>query len=475
MAITWASFHHGPWYDEFYTQYVTRNSIGWGEALRGSWLADNHPPLYYALARATDGLGGIETHRLLNLGIAAAALVAGMAVVREVPGLRMAAALLALLLAANSWTMLSAAELRSYFLSLCAGAVLALSLAAIWISGEAGSPARRAATAMVTLLAFNTHIITTVIAGAFYAPFVLLALARRDWRRLRALLPPALASGGLFLAVTAIQYPHWRANTQVFWIAAGFEQARWSIEYALLRTLEANPAITLGALVGGALFLRDILHAKAFSPQATVLAQLTVGAMLAIAILVGLHLLHPMLIEKYLTAMVGAVSFGLALACARLVAVLGRRAATAALALAFLVTTFALGQNVALVTARNSWFGTGELIARQVARCPGTVIHTDDFWNSDVMAMSPDDNRAVTPWAYRYVASEFGFRIEPQGSHRLGGSCPTLFWAEHDTRRRFDETTILARLRATGFDLEHIYLTRVGDGWVASDRPLVTG
>jgi hypothetical protein len=70
------------------------------------------------------------------------------------------------------------------------------------------------------------------------------------------------------------------------------------------------------------------------------------------------------------------------------------------------------------------------------------------------------------------VAREFGFAIEPAASLRLGVGCPTLFWAEHDARHAFDEAPIIAHLRARGFALASVHVQRIGDGWVASDRPL---
>jgi hypothetical protein len=264
VAVTWAALERGPWYDEFYTKYVTRLGPPWSQALRTSWLAD-HPPFFYMLMRATAWLGPIEVHRLVNLAVAAVTAAGGWLIVRREPRLHAPAAAMVLLLAANPWTLLSATELRSYFISLCAGALLSLALA---ISG------------------------------------------------------------------------------------------------------------------------------------------------------------------------------------------------------------LALADNARQAAARNNWLGTGRLIARTVAGCPGTAVHTDAYWNADLMAMTPPDNRHVAPWAYERVSRRLGFDIEPASSRRLSQTCPNLFWAEHDTTRRFDEADILQHIRESGFAIDAITLYRVGDGWVASDRPL---
>ncbi|TCM19492.1 hypothetical protein EDF56_103129 [Novosphingobium sp. PhB165] len=471
MGIAWACLHRGPWYDEFYTQYVTRPGPGWGEALRTSWLADNHPPLYYALARATAWMGSIQTHRLLNLAIGVACLLAGVAVVRDVPRLLPASAVLLLLLAGNEWTVLSASELRSYFLSLGAGTVLALSLSALSLTCEGGSRARRLIYFASVLVAFNTHIVTTLIAGALIAPFIAAAVLRRDWTLARAVAVPALAAGGVFIAISLIQLPYWQANTRAFWIPAGFGEARWSIEYALLRSLEANPLVLLGALAGVLLMGRDLIRNRTACTEVRTLALLATGVMAGLGMLVVVHLLHPMLIEKYLTAMVGAVSVGIALACGRLLRALGPKTTAVFLGFALLVSACGLVQNVGKVEARYSWYGTGGFIAREVHLCPGTVIHTDRFWNADVLSLPPADNLSVAPWAYREVAGHFGFAIEPETSRKRAQACPTLFWAEHDSRHRLSDAAILVHLRQSGFAVDAIEVHRIGDGWVAVSQP----
>ena len=66
-AMSWAMRLRGPWYDEFYTLYVTRPDIPLSHAF-DRWLADNHPPLFYALVRATAKLGStVEERRVVNL------------------------------------------------------------------------------------------------------------------------------------------------------------------------------------------------------------------------------------------------------------------------------------------------------------------------------------------------------------------------------------------------------------------------
>jgi hypothetical protein len=247
--------------------------------------------------------------------------------------------------------------------------------------------------------------------------------------------------------------------------------ARWSMEWALLRTLEANPVVLVGALAGAVLLVRDVFVQRKRSPEAGALALLVVGTVLAAIGLVGLHLLRPILIEKYLMAIVAAVSVGLALAAGRLLEALSPRARIAALAAALGAAVLALAHNVPLAAERVSWLSTGHAIAEEVARCPGTVVHTDPYWNDEVMAMLPRDNAQVVPFAYRYVADSFGFRLAPPGSRAVAAACPTVFWGEHDSKGRFDAAAVGNRLREQGFGVEGMDFRRIGDGWIAVVPP----
>ena len=470
-ALAWTALHRGPWYDEFYTQYVTRPDLPWGQALTGSWLADNHPPLFYILMRATAWLGGIETHRLANLAVGAATVTGGWIAIRREPRLHAAGAVLVLLIAANPWTLHAGSELRSYFLSLCLGSLLGLCLAAIWLNPSAGR-GREAVYALAVLTAFNVHIVTTLLCGALITPFVGLALLRRDRQRLRALLPAPIAAGVVFLSVTWFQLPHWEQNTRVFWLPSGFDAARWAITAATERALLANPLVLIGGAAGAALLLRDSLRARRASGEAEVALMIAAGTMLGFVLLAGIQIIRPIVLEKYLTAAVGALCMLMAIGCGRLLTALSRRAEAALLVAAFAASCLALYGNAREAAARTSWLGSGRAVADVTARCPDARVHTAPFWNADVMAMPPADNRRVPAWAYRQVAERLGFRIEAARSRALSRMCPNLFWGEHDGARRFDAATVLRHLRESGFAVDAITLYRIGDGWIASDRPL---
>jgi hypothetical protein len=472
-AAVWACAARGPWYDEFYSLYVGLPRWSWGEALRQHWLVDNHPPLFYALVRAASFLGdSVEARRLLNPIVLALAAVGWAAVLRAHRDLLPVSAGVVLIIAAQPSTLLAASELRSYFLSLAACTVLVLALVAEWQASDGGAERPRRLLWVAAILACNIHIVTTIVALAMFVPFLALSLWRGERRLLYALGGPAVAGGAIFAAVTAVQLPLWLGNTRAFWIPAGFDTARWTLQHMVERALLANPAMLLIAAGGLALLLVQVRRDKRVPRTLETLLLLGAGAALAAAVLTALHLMRPLLIEKYLIGLVPVLAAILALAAAEAFARLERRQVWAwAVALAFALG--ALVANARQAAAMYSWNDGGAVVGLIVAACPETAVHIDPpFANAYTMSLSPADNLAVMPFAYRLTAARNGFAIEPASSRRTPERCPTLFWGEHDTTRRITAERLLARVQARGFAVTRLELRRIHHGWIASDRPL---
>ncbi|MFC3173226.1 hypothetical protein ACFOD9_03055 [Novosphingobium bradum] len=470
-ALAWAMAARGPWYDEFFTLYVTSRPETFTEALGRHWLADNHPPLFYALADLADLAGwlgpAVEQRRLVNALIGLAALGGGWAVTRGArTEFRLLAAFYLAALVAQPTVLVHGAELRSYFLSLAACAVLVLALVRFYAEPRPG--ASRLALWLAMVVAFNTHIATSLIAGALVAAFLAVALARRRGDFVRAVLPPALVGGALFVAVTAVQWPHWEANTRAFWIAPGLFAARWGIEVFVLAALRANLIVLAGGALGLGLLGWRALR-REISPRADCVLALVLGTGFALAMIVAIHLvLRPFVVDRYLVGLVPALAMVLALGVAALA---GRwpRLGLALLLAATAASLLALWANARETAARPSWNGTAALIAAEIRRCPATVVHHDAMWNEPVAALAPAENRQVLPFAYALMAARHGFMLEPAASRRVAKGCPTLFWTEHGQAP--GEAALLARLKATGYPLGAVAIRRVGDGWVGVARP----
>ena len=471
-ALLFSMAKRGPWYDEFYTYYVTGPGFGLHEALFGHWLTDNHPPLFYMLVRAARALwGSIEALRLVNAVIGVVAFGCAVAAVRGDRRIAPLAISFFLVLASQRAAILYGAELRSYFLSLCSVSVLVLALTAAYLDQHPGGRWRRVALAGSILLSFNNHIVTTLISGAILLPFVVSFAVQRNVGALKATLIPAAISGVIFLSVTAIQFPLWETNTRSFWIPAGFNAGRLAVQIAALRALEANVVILVLGMLGIGIALVRSIRRRRRNPEVEAAVLLGFGGLLAAGVVLGIQCWRPFLVEKYLIGLIPVLGMILSLGMAEMLQYSGKRLGSLLVLLAAAASLVAINGNRLETAGKNSWVGTASVIGGQVADCRDTAVHIDPYWNADLIAIPPRDNEAAVGMAYQVMAKRFGFAIEPAASRRLSSRCPTLFWAEHDTRRHFTAAEILAHLRDNGYPVSRILVFRVGDGWVASASP----
>lgn len=477
VALLWALLFcigtRGPWYDEFYTWYVTGPQFTVREAFAHHWLADNHPPLFYMLVRAARAVPGeIEDLRLVNAAIGMIAFVSAGFALRGDRRTAAFAAIMFLFIASQRATLLYGAELRSYFLSLCATGLLVTGLTALYRNGRTGSRFARIILAAAIVLAFNIHIVTTLVSGLVIAPFLATFLLQRNFAAFRAVFYPAIVSGVLFLGVTALQLPLWEANTRTFWITPGFTAGWLTIRITAQRVIEANPVIAILGTIGLVTLLVRWLHRRERNRDLEAAVLLGIGGLLAVASLLAIHCWRPFVIEKYLTCLIPVLGMATAIGMEKVLRQLSANIAALQLLLAAAVSLYAM--NVARVetaTAR-SWEGTAAAIGGIVAQCPDTAVHVDPRWNDEVVRTPPADNAPAVAAAYRFMAQRHDFTLEPATSRRVSARCPTVFWAEHDTRRLYDAPMILTHERAKGFAISEVSQTRIGDGWMAISSPI---
>jgi hypothetical protein len=469
-AMAYAMLTRQPWYDEFYTMYVTQPKFSWHDAFANHWLTDNHPPWYYALVRAVGGLGNsIEAHRFVNLLIAM--VTVGGASLALGARHRLLAIAFLLYLSGLGAVFPFVAELRSYFLSLCSVSLLLLVLVVIRL--EEGPPTRRHIIlfSAATLVAFNVHIVTSIIAGAVVLPFIADALWQRDYLRFKALCIPALVAGMLFVGTVAVQFPLWIANTQSFWIPAGSGQALGAIVLVAQYAVAGNAIVVLAGLVGTGLLLRA-LRARSASPYLKSVFLIAAGMALACCLILAIQSWRPFVIPKYMIGLFPCIGMICAIGYHALASTLSRLTGAALLLAAALITLLNLGQNAKGIAGQTSWDETAKIIAQQVARCPGTIVHIDPHWNRVLAALQPSDNARVVDYAYQQTAQRNHFRIEPLSSHRISGDCPTIFWGVNAGMPQPNIAEITAHTLSRGFSVDRLDFYQFGSGWLATTRPI---
>lgn len=462
IAMLVAILHRSPWYDEYYTLYVTRPGLSLRDAWP-MWMADNHPPLFYALSWLGNVLGAqAEPRRLLNLAIALGTCAALAVLAARRPAMRDTLFAYATGLAASAPLIDRAAELRSNFLALCAGAVAVAALVAL------ARPCRLSLRGALALggalaLAWSVHLAATVIVGALAVAFLGRLVLIGDGIAVRRYLGTAILAALPLAVCLAIQASTIAANTSTFWIPGGLSAARWAIEGQVLAALTANPVLTLAGSAGLVLLAIRDLRARRLSVESGIVATLAAGLALALAMLVAIHLQRPFVIDRYLVTLHPIVAMILALGTAAFARsmVRGRGLLDLCLVAAALP---ALASNVARTTARPGWDGTAQRIAEIKAKCPQTRVIADLRWNAQVMALPPVQNRAVVPWAYAQVAARHGFALATSSTGRT--PCPTIYWAEHVAGQQPTPAQIAV---STGF--RDGTLERIGDGWIYVARP----
>ncbi|MBC2667383.1 hypothetical protein H7F51_17835 [Novosphingobium flavum] len=465
-----AALGRSAWYDEYYTFYVSRPAQPFG-AFWASAMRDNHPPLYYLLARAATWLGEtIPPRRLVNLAFAALAALALWRIGRRRPALKPVLFAYAVGLAGASPVIVRMAELRSNFLAYALGAVTVAALAAFAVPHERMSRRATVALAATLALSFTVHLAATVILAAVAASFGLRLILARDWPGTARLALVGLVAALPFALCMAAQFGTISGNTRSFWIPGGFTVARWTIEMELIAGVKANPVLTVAGLAGLVLTGWRDLASRRLSPGLSLALTLGAGLALAIAALVAIHLERPFVIARYLICLHPVVLMILALGVATLAESLGRlvhAALDCALVIAALVS---LQGQLQRTLALPGWDTSAAAIDSDVRACPATAVHAALDWNRAVLDLPPAENRAVVPFAYDFVAARHGFALEPPASRRMASGCPTLFWAEHVPGSLPDTATIAARLRQLGYPVSHGELARQGDGWIFTAR-----
>ncbi|MET4898254.1 hypothetical protein RN629_14000 [Sphingomonadaceae bacterium jetA1] len=469
-AMVCAMRFRGPWYDEFYTLYVTRPGIPLSLSIH-HWLADNHPPLFYALVRATAWLGdAVEARRAVNLMLFSGAGVQIAWRLRPAP-LRRIGWVYAIAIA-GAWPAIQrAAELRSNYLAFASAAVAVAALVAFDQYRARRPRLAWAMMALALLVAFNVHLAASIMMGGVVGAAILRRLLARDRRAAASLISAAMLAALPMLGHLALSFTRIEANTRQFWIQGGVNSARWAIETEVFHNLTGNIPVTLAAMIGTVLLARAAWRGRRLPPEADMALTLLLGWAMGCALLVALHLWRPFIIDRYLVALHPPLAMVLALGAT---ALLDRLRGRVALLLYLAMTVAALAtirDQFARTIILPSWYDTGRAIATIRGRCPATRVQVDLAGNRAVLDSPPADNARVMPFAYAMVARRMGFPLASPADHSMDRHCPTLFWTEHVAGESVTADGLAAPLRAAGFPIGPVRLLRLGDGHVLMAWP----
>ncbi len=414
------------WYDEVWTFFVSQHDVPLWQIVRERWLTDIHPPLFYAISWMAKPLTGdsIIAARAINVAALLGAVGSIAMMARRIPGVSGFAATYGLAMAGSHHFVAQMIEHRSYFLSLSASAVLSTGLYAVTRLGRDYVRNDRWLLAMIgiaAVIALNLHYLATVAAavvgGCFIISFAM--SGHRGWA-VRLALAYGLAGAlvcGWFLGqryfVTQVAAHFWADTTPY--------QAALTFYWFARMMIEANPALSLLALVGLAGFGMLDQAERRFAWTACA------GLVFAALAFLLINAAVPSLQARYLASLQPP-------ALAVIAALAAPRVASSRFWLILGFAGFLVGLGL---TAKSPVYGLGWTTAARAARavqqgCPDAAVHARPYWK-----MNPDVNMglALEPRVTRYgeelVASQVGLRLEPEGSRRVSAQCPTVVMAVH--------------------------------------------
>lgn len=457
----------GPWLDEFWTLELSDARKDLTALIREGWMRDAHPPVFNAWATLLGSLGitSIPAGRLVsNLLAAGLMILAAIRLSRRTPGQAGFAASLLLLTLSLPQAMESFADYRSYFWQMTAIGTLAL-VARHIAATKADLDWRRdlglAAIAMLaTAASIAVHYVGALFGGLLAGAIAVCAFAR-GLRRWTALVLATTALSGLFvLGSVAAQAPSWADEFDHSWIDLPGLAALGVLGSLVIAPLWLNPVPLAGLWPGRGQGIRD-------PSQTWFVAMIGVVLIVGVAIMLAVHAVKPIVVDRYLFAVPVLVSALLAVPAARIARDRWLFGLLALVAVAGAARPMLEGG------IRPLWRENARTIATIVAGCPSTQVYAASGW---AVGPAPETRTArredpVFERAYRSLAAPWGYPVHFIGQngrvHATPGACPVLLWYEHTPNEAEDD--LPAAVEAAGLNgLEgaRLSVTRSATGFV---------
>jgi hypothetical protein len=466
----------GPWLDEFWTLELSDTRKGLPALVWDGWMRDAHPPVFNAWATllASLGITSIPAGRLVsNLLAAGLMILAAFRLSRRTRGspggqAGFAVALLLLTLSLPQ-AMESFAMYRSYFWQMAAIATLALvarHVAAAKSDLDWGRDLDLAAIAVLaTAGSIGIHYVGALFGGLLAAAIAVCAFAR-GLRRWAALVLATAALSSLFIAASvALQMPGWAAEFDHSWIDLPGLAALGVLGSLAAAPLWLNPVPLVGLWPGR--------ERAGDASQAWFVAMIGTVLAVGVAIVFAVHIVQPIVVDRYLFAVPVLVCALLAVPAARLAR---DRWLFGLLAL---VAVVGAARPMIETGIRPLWRENARTIGAIVAGCPTTQVYAASGWALGPAAETRAARREdpVFERAYRSLAVSAGFpvRFIGQGGRAQAtpGICPVLLWYEHTPNEAEDD--LPWAIEAAGFNgLEgaRVSVMRSTTGFVLrADRP----
>jgi hypothetical protein len=461
----------GPWLDEFWSLELADTRNGLIPLIRDGWLHDTHPPIFNAWTTllASFGLTSIAAGRLVsNLLAAALMILATRRLSRRMPELVGFGTVLLLLVLSLPQAMEAFAVYRSYFWQVTSIATLAL-VARFVASARIDLDWRKdvdliAIAGSATMAAIGLHYIGGLF-GGLLAGAVAVSAYRRGLHRWAFLMLATAALASLFIVASVLlQAPNWAADFDHSWIDLPVLEAAGVPVALALGAIWHNPVSLAGLWLG-----RNSRH----DPDRRFLAMIGGILIVGVAVILAVHSVKPIVVDRYLIAVPVLVSALLAVPAARI-------ARDSLLFALLVVVSVAVAATPVIQSGiRPFWREDARTIAEIVARCPTAQVFAASGWALGPAAETRTARREdpVFARAYRLLAEPYGYPVHFVGQNDRAeahpGACPVLLWYEHTPNEAEDDLPEAVEVSGvTGLQGARLSATRSATGFVLrADRP----
>ena len=321
--------------------------------------------------------------------------------------------------------------------------------------------------ALATGAVIGVHYVGELLAGAI--AFCAFARGLRRWAAL--VLATAALSGLFVVASIALQAPSWAAQFDHSWINLPGLAALGVLASLAVAPLWLNP-VPLAGLRIGPWMGPGMGKGTRDASETRFVALIGIVLVVGVAIVLAVHAVRPIVVDRYLFAVPVLVS--------ALMAVPAARFAQDRLLFGLLTLVAVAGAATPLIETgiRPFWRENARTVATIVAGCPTTQVYAASGWALGPAAQTRAARREdpVFERAYRTLAAPWGYTVKFIGQNGSAeatqGACPVLLWYEHAPNEA--ENDLPAAIEAaglTGLQAARLSVTRSATGFVVrADR-----
>jgi hypothetical protein len=432
IAVALMTLNRGVWIDEFITIAWTTPGTSLREFLHVIITWEVHPILYYCIvylpqAAGVTDIALLRCINLLGLPLVIFALAYGF----RHKSISLSQALIVWVLFASAPIFFEYfAELRPYFLIFAASIATSTLWYVLMRHIDAGQ--NISATMILIWGAYlaifvNLHYFATILGGMLTAVLLMRLAIHRLWSQMLVTAGVSLVAAAPALVLGAFQVFFTLPKGTTSWIQTSpIESIKMSV-----RLVEKAASWNIAAVAGAVVMCLYILEDRRKWIELQTPVILLGVAALFLGALVFINAITPLMMDRYLIACAGAVTFSVAILAASSGAPVWLPAAASGIALLLQAQT--LRSNHLSIDQRG-WLPSARAVAQLKSECPTTKIFAYPAYNQLNGLTDIALGLKLNSVSYGYYSKKFQFSYEdlrPGATIAASSPCPSVIWIEH--------------------------------------------